>query len=576
MQTFAFGNVRYGLCGFGLLIVSYALFFFDPVEIIKSAKLKFVEGSFAYQLWQKPPVKVYINVYIFNVTNADRFLSGQDDKLNVVEIGPYVYWEELENTNCTFYSNDTVTYVPRRKLHFELKSSVGNPETDRIIIPNLPLLGFSSMLKNSPMFVNLVFNSLVNYLDSQPLLDLTVKEFLWGYDDRLVKMASNVLPTWINFAKFGLLDRMLDEGTNVVRMTVPSNKQKLRPYSIDQFNGSPILHQWVKNDERPQMNKCSLNASSEGLLFPRHLTTDMNFLIYRKAFCRTFPATYSSTSETPDGYPVFLYKFLPSVFNSSLDDNKCYCPKDGCLPPGLSDISPCYYNIPVAVSFPHFYGGDPSLMDHVNGLSPDKEKHESTIAVQPDLGIPLAVNIKIQLNLVMKRTTNYGNRVEKFNGLTLPICWLKLEVKGLPKSLNSLLYLCFNLGPVLVKAIVALTASMGFFLVGLTVRRFGKDQQKHHQQQQQQQQQQQLQLTNGSDGRRGCYGDGGDGGDDDGDNDHDDDDDYDGDDGTVESGLITKHKSGQQDSGKWYLPLHIVPTSSVVVVEYSQDYARSR
>lgn len=55
-------------------------------------ELKFVEKSYAYQLWQKPPVKVYVSVYIFNVTNADRFLAGEDEKLNVQEIGPYVYW----------------------------------------------------------------------------------------------------------------------------------------------------------------------------------------------------------------------------------------------------------------------------------------------------------------------------------------------------------------------------------------------------------------------------------------------------------------------------------------------------
>lgn len=92
-------------------------------------------------------------------------------------------------------------------------------------------------------------------------------------------------------------------------------------------------------------NKCSLNTSSEGLLFPRHLTKDMNFPIYRKAFCRTLPLTYSSTSYMPIGYPsVYLYTFLPEVFNSSLDNNKCYCPKEGCLPAGLSDISPCYYS----------------------------------------------------------------------------------------------------------------------------------------------------------------------------------------------------------------------------------------
>lgn len=59
------------------------------------------------------------------------------------------------------------------------------------------------------MFVNVVFNSLVEYQDSKPILNLSVKEFLWGYDDNLVKMASNVLPTWINFDKFGLLDRVI-------------------------------------------------------------------------------------------------------------------------------------------------------------------------------------------------------------------------------------------------------------------------------------------------------------------------------------------------------------------------------
>lgn len=69
--------------------------------------------------------------------------------------------------------------------------------------------GFSSMLQNSPMFVNIVFNSLVEYQDSKPILNLSVNEFLWGYDDKLVKMASSVLPTWINFAKFGLLDRVI-------------------------------------------------------------------------------------------------------------------------------------------------------------------------------------------------------------------------------------------------------------------------------------------------------------------------------------------------------------------------------
>lgn len=54
-------------------------------------EFNFVPGSYAYGVWQKPPVQIYLNVYVFNITNADRFLAGEDEKLDVQEIGPYVY-----------------------------------------------------------------------------------------------------------------------------------------------------------------------------------------------------------------------------------------------------------------------------------------------------------------------------------------------------------------------------------------------------------------------------------------------------------------------------------------------------
>lgn len=46
---------------------------------------------------------------------------------------------------------------------------------------------------------------------------------------------------------------MLDEGTNVITMAVPSERQRKRPYTIDNFNGSPILHQWANADAPNEM-----------------------------------------------------------------------------------------------------------------------------------------------------------------------------------------------------------------------------------------------------------------------------------------------------------------------------------
>lgn len=40
-------------------------------------------------------------------------------------------------------------------------------------------------------------------------------------------------------------------------------------------------------------------------------------------------------------------------------------------------------DLPVAVSLPHFYNSDPSLVNEVEGLHPEKEKHESVVAMEP-------------------------------------------------------------------------------------------------------------------------------------------------------------------------------------------------
>lgn len=68
--------------------------------------------------------------------------------------------------------------------------------------------GMASMLHNSSVFLNVGLAALARYVDSQPLLNLTVHEYLWGYDDPLVRLASTVLPNWIPFSRLGLMDRV--------------------------------------------------------------------------------------------------------------------------------------------------------------------------------------------------------------------------------------------------------------------------------------------------------------------------------------------------------------------------------
>lgn len=50
-----------------------------------------VKGDETYEMWKKPDAEIYLKVYIFNITNHEAFLSGEDDKIKFQEVGPYVY-----------------------------------------------------------------------------------------------------------------------------------------------------------------------------------------------------------------------------------------------------------------------------------------------------------------------------------------------------------------------------------------------------------------------------------------------------------------------------------------------------
>jgi hypothetical protein len=53
-------------------------------------KVIFSPGGETFELWRKPPVDLYLRVWLFNVTNKEEFLAGKE-KLRVQETGPYVY-----------------------------------------------------------------------------------------------------------------------------------------------------------------------------------------------------------------------------------------------------------------------------------------------------------------------------------------------------------------------------------------------------------------------------------------------------------------------------------------------------
>nr|XP_031841755.1 scavenger receptor class B member 1-like [Nomia melanderi] len=417
-------------------IGAYFTYIINPMKLIIDYKLQMTPNSLVFDLWKKPPIDIFIKVYVFNITNSEEFLRGEE-KLKVAETGPYVYQEILENHNVTWYDNNTISYHPRRTILFVPEMSSGDPKADMLYVPNIPMLGISSTLHDASFLVNFPWSSLVNMLDSKPILHITAHDYLWGYEDRLVHLASSIVPSFINFRKFGLLDRMYDEGDNIVFMNIGKNKNMTeedgRYLSIETYNYSPGMSQWgyqepEGNETLPQNTICNrVRGSTEGELFPSNLDPHAVFRVFRKAFCKAIPITFKEQLWLDNGFEGYLYSVADNFLDTPDEnpDNECFCKKKSqCLKKGLSDMTPCYYSIPAAMSLPHFLNADPSLLNDVEGLSPDFDKHSSKIILQPTIGIPLKVNSRLQINLVMHNT--YNSRTSIFNGLTLPLFWTDL------------------------------------------------------------------------------------------------------------------------------------------------------
>ncbi|XP_058812282.1 scavenger receptor class B member 1-like [Topomyia yanbarensis] len=503
--------VKFGFLGLIFIALGCTVVVIDPTDLIVTNMLSMYEGSYLHRLWKKPPLDVFISIYVFNVTNADAFLRGEE-KIRLVEVGPYVYQEYLENHNSTFNANGTLSFTPVRHQIFVPDRSVSDPQKDLIIVPNIALLGVSSAAYRMSAWASLAVAAALKPLGMPPFLNISVHDLLWGYDDPLVNVASTLLPDIINFEKIGILDRMFDDGYDTVTINLPESVQNLRKakivadvdhdemdlvedeyfagavlqddeqeeadeiirnYSIDLWNGSPGLAHWgyVGKDhwdaERRNTPCNTLQGSYDGTVFPRNISKTEIFRVYRKAFCRTLPIAFERQGEH-DGIEAYWFSIKENAFESSLDDpySSCYCRNGKCLPKGLGDLSPCWYNIPVAVSLPHFYKGDPTLVEAVDGLKPDKEKHDAIIIMQPQLGIPMKASIRVQINLLTNVSFNADLR--SFHNRVIPLIWAEMAVEKLTPDIVLLLHLLFDIAPYLQSGCVYLLWLLGVSLLATT------------------------------------------------------------------------------------------------------------
>ncbi|KAJ9593010.1 hypothetical protein L9F63_015329, partial [Diploptera punctata] len=229
---------------------------------------------------------------------------------------------------------------------------------------------------------------------------------------------------------------------------------------LNRLNGLDRLPYWPESP-------CNDIRASEGSFFPPRKYTHSDVVhVYDKDLCRIIPLHFQGMVHK-DGIPAGLYTPPDNIFElpDIQAENQCYCGENNetCPAKGLQNISPCQYGAPAYISFPHFYKADPKLLDSVEGLKPEEEKHKTYFLIQTSLGVPVEGQVRVQLNLKVEHAPHIYS-VSKFPSIIFPIIWLQEGIHGLTIKRTRWIYLATTVGEV-----AAPVLSYGLIIMGVFI-----------------------------------------------------------------------------------------------------------
>lgn len=173
----------------GIITVKFPLF-----DIVLRERLSMSRIYPSFVWWKIPHVEVYLNAYIFNITNSAEFISGADKKLKLQEIGPITFQEVMEHKDIEFHSeNSTMSYTIERKLIFKESANIKGILNQTIIVPNMASLGGCTYVADS-FFLRNSFNAMLMLYKSQPVVSTTIYNYFYNLTDPVLEFVQSVVP----------------------------------------------------------------------------------------------------------------------------------------------------------------------------------------------------------------------------------------------------------------------------------------------------------------------------------------------------------------------------------------------
>ncbi|XP_015108734.1 scavenger receptor class B member 1 [Diachasma alloeum] len=420
-----------------VFIIFWCTNFFSDIII---SNLVVTKNSPMLEWWVRPPIRAAYKIRIFNYTNIAEFTRGKDTKLKVQEVGPYIYRETLTRVNTVFYPNGTLSFQERRSFQWE----GGSPDDDIVVVPNIPLLTTMAFARDMSIVTQLGLTFAISTFIPQTFVTLPVGGFLWGYDDKLFDAAKPLLSILgeVPMEKFGVL--AMKNGVSKDVLTMHTGEGDLSKMGmIERVNGRENGNIWGDDD-------CDRVQGSAGFLYPPEMYRDpsKSLNIYAPDMCRTFKLDRVGDGSSY-GIPTMSFKPPVDGFNFSPEKDHCFCPRKSkyrintsdrtCPPKGIFNVSACTLDTPMVASFPHFFGGEPSLFSNIEGLNPKAELHQSHLELHPRLGLLIGGHSRIQINVEARKATGVPFLENIKDGQILPILWIEIGIDSMPENILSLL-----------------------------------------------------------------------------------------------------------------------------------------
>ncbi|XP_064080513.1 protein croquemort-like [Macrobrachium nipponense] len=416
-------------------------------DAIMKTQMEVREGSKSFEMWKTTPFPLILNLFLWNITNHEAFLEGAKPVLK--ECGPYVWREYHDKQGIEFHHNATVTYLQQRWWIWDAALSGRNSLDDFVYAMNPIPLSAAWSVKHYPKWMQHFAFSSLNVLfkehAEQAVVKSTVGELVFtGFEDPVLDWIQKEiiaedgkLHRWLPFLNLppGLSDYDRFGWFYMRNMSLYYDGIFNMMTGTDDLKNIGKIDMWNYTRETTFFESpCNSVAGSAGEFFQPDLQRD-KIEFYSSDLCMVMKLYYQGDV---DHSGLKAYRFWGSnhtfANGSVVPGNECYCVKGTCGPTGLLNAESCRMGSPAFISFPHYFNADPFLLDQIEGLSPDEDKHAFIMDIMPETGSPVNVNARMQINM---RVIPYKGKIDilaNVPDIYLPMVWFE-ELAEVPEDM---------------------------------------------------------------------------------------------------------------------------------------------